>query len=187
MRARSQRRYSVDEYFAVEETSRVKNEYYDGEIFAMAGASLAHNRIVANLLALLRPGLLPRGCEAFGSDLRVGTPGGFFAYPDVSIVCGEPALLQRRPDTLTNPIVLVEVLSDATRDYDCGDKFRLYQDITTLREYVLVEQNAPKVSAFNIAKGQWTPSLCDHIDAHVALRSLEITIALSDIYRLVFS
>src|SRR5262245_31473681 len=90
----SQRRYSQDEYFAVEETSQIKNEYYDGQIFAMAGASLAHNRIAANLLTMIRPALVNRGCEAFGSDLRMQTPGGLFTYPDLSVVCGTPLLIQ---------------------------------------------------------------------------------------------
>src|SRR5881397_1818652 len=91
---------------------------YDGQIFAMAGASLEHNRIAANLLSFIRPALRDRGCEAFGSDLRIGTPGGLFTYPDLSVVCGEPLLMQGRPDTLTNPTMLLEVLSDATREYD---------------------------------------------------------------------
>ncbi len=125
MNRESQRRYSLDEYFAVEETSRVKNEYYDGEIFAMAGASLQHNEIAANLLTGIRPVLVNRGCRVFGSDLRVQTPAGLFTYPDLSIVCGDPLLIQGRPDTLTNPIVLIEVLSDAMREYDRGQKLTL--------------------------------------------------------------
>src|SRR5262245_3767985 len=132
MKRDSQRRYSLDEYFAVEETSRIKNEYYDGEIFAMAGASLQYNRIAANFLTLARAALVSQGCEAFGSDLRIQTPGGLFTYPDISIVCSEPVLLRGRPDTLINPIVLVEVLSDATREYDRGEKSILYKEIPTL-------------------------------------------------------
>ena len=104
----SQRRYSLDEYFAVEETSRIKNEYYDGQIFAMAGASLQHNRIAANLLTIIRPSIADRGCEAFGSDLRIQTPGGLFTYPDLTAVCGEPLLIEGRPDTLTNPVMIVD-------------------------------------------------------------------------------
>jgi hypothetical protein len=93
----SRRRYSLDEYFAVEETSHVKNEYYDGQIFAMAGASLAHHRISRNILTYLQSALANLGCEAFGSDLRVQAPGGLFTYPDISMVCREPQLRREFP------------------------------------------------------------------------------------------
>ena len=182
----SQRRYSLDEYFAVEETSQVKNEYYDGEIFAMAGASLQHNRIAANLLSLIRPAVASRGCEAFGSDLRVQTPGGLFTYPDVSVVCGEPLLVQGRPDTLTNPLLLIEVLSDATREYDRGQKFALYKEIPSLREYMLVEQNGVLVEAFQVSGSKWEPHVYDSLDATLPAESIGITIPLREVYRLVF-
>ena len=184
----SQRRYSLDEYFAVEETSRVKNEYYDGQIFALAGASLAHNRIAANLLSFVRRALANRGCEAFGGDLRVQAPGDLFTYPDMSVVCGEPLLLQGSPDTLTNSIVLVEVLSDATREYDRGEKSALYKGIPTLREYMLVEQDTPLVDTFRLGPGgAWQPRSYDRLDAKVVLDSVGLTIPLGEIYRLVFT
>lgn len=184
----SQRRCSLDEYFSVEETSQVKNEYYDGQIFAMAGASLQHNRITANLLSFIRPALRDRGCEAFGSDLRVQTPGGLFTYPDLSVVCGEPLLIQGRPDTLTNPVVLIEVLSDATREYDHGQKFALYKEIPTLREYALVEQDEPLVGTFrSSSEHTWETRHYDNLDSAIVLESIEGTIPLREIYRLVFA
>lgn len=121
----SQRHYTEDDYFAVEASSGVKHEFYQGEIFAMAGASLAHNHLNANVLTALRGAVRPHGCSAFGSDLRVKTPDGLFTYPDVMVVCGPIALTQDRPDTVTNPQVIIEVLSDATRDYDRGERFSL--------------------------------------------------------------
>ena len=148
MKRESWRRYSVDEYFAVEETSEVKNEYYSGEIFAMAGASIEHNHIAANLLTELRTALRGSECTAFGSDLRVLTPGGLFTYPDVTVIYGKPELIAGRPDTVTNPAVIVEVLSVATRDYDRDQKFELYKEFSTLSEYVLVEQNTTLVEHF---------------------------------------
>jgi putative restriction endonuclease len=99
-------------------------------------------------VATERPALANRGCEAFGSDLRIQTPGGLFTYPDLSIVCGTPLLIQGRPDTLTNPLALIEVLSDATREYDRGQKFTLYKEIPTLREYALIEQDEVLVEIF---------------------------------------
>ena len=187
MQRQSQRQYSLDEYFDVEQMSRVKNEYYDGQIFAMAGASLEHNRIARNVLNFVGPALAKRGCEVFGSDLRVQTPGGLFTYPDVSVVCGKPLLIQGRPDTLTNPIVLVEVLSDATREYDHGQKFTLYKEIPTLREYMLIEQSRVLVETFRKSGGNWEPLTCDNLEAVVSLESVGLTIPVAGIYHLVFS
>ena len=187
MKGESQRRYCLDDYFAVEETSQVKNEYYEGQIFAMAGASLEHNRIAANLLGFIRPALRDRGCEAFGSDLRIGTPGGLFTYPDLSVVCGEPLLMQGRPDTLTNPTMLLEVLSDATREYDRGQKFTLYKEIPALREYVLVEQDEVLVETFrSTTAGSWERRTYTDLAAAILLESVSLSIPLRDVYRLVF-
>lgn len=187
MERESQRRYSLDEYFAVEETSQVKNEYYDGQIFAMAGASLAHNDIAANLLSSIRPELLSHGCRAFGSDLRVQTPAGLFTYPDISVVCAEPLLIQGRPDTLTNPILLIEVLSDATREYDRGQKFALYQEIPALREYVLVEQAEPLIDTFHLAESRWVPRHYQGLEGDIVFESIHLTLSLKEIYRSVFA
>jgi Uma2 family endonuclease len=182
----SQRHYSLDEYFAVEETSHVKNEFYDGQIFAMAGASLQHNDIAANLVSSIRPALVPQGCRTFGSDLRVQTPAGLFTYPDLSIVCGDPLLIQGRPDTLTNPILLLEILSDATREYDRGEKFTLYREIPSLREYVIVEQTEPLVETFRWANGAWLPHRFDRMEATAVFESIGVQIPMKDIYRMVF-
>ena len=183
----SQRRYTLDEYFAVEETSQIKTEYYDGQIFAMAGASLRHNDIAAHLLAFFRPALAGRGCRAFGSDLRIQTPGGLFTYPDLSVVCGEPLMIQGRPDTLTNPILLAEVLSDATREYDRGQKFNLYKEIPSLRQYILVEQAEVLVETFQWTDGVWTPRKYDTLDTAVTVTSIDLTMSLREIYREVFA
>ena len=138
MQQQSQRHYSLDEYFAVEEVSSIKHEYYNGEIFAMAGSSLRHNHITANILTFFRTSLRQGECSAFSSDLRLQTPGGLFTYPDVMVICGQPVLTHDRPDTVTNPVILVEVFSESTREYDRGDKFGHYQEIPTLREYLLI-------------------------------------------------
>src|SRR5216117_3333009 len=112
----SQRHYSIDDYFKVEEMSAVKHEYYDGEIFAMAGASLQHNEIAANVLAELRARLRDSDCGAYGSDLRIQTTGGLYTYSDISVICGRAQLVLERSDTVVNPVILVEVLSEATEE-----------------------------------------------------------------------
>lgn len=136
----SQRKYSLDDYFSVEEMSEVKHEYYNGEIFAMAGASLSHNEIAANILPEFRMQLRAANCGAYGSDLRIRTPSGLYTYPDVSVVCDPVELVVDRADTVTNPVILVEVLSEATADYDRGEKFTLYKSVPSLLHYLLVSQ-----------------------------------------------
>jgi len=188
MLQRSQRHYSEDDYFAVEASSGIKHEFYRGEIFAMAGASLAHNHISANVLSVLRSAVRPRGCSAFGSDLRVKTPDGLFTYPDVMVVCGTVALTADRPDTITNPCVIVEVLSDATREYDRGEKFTLYQAIPTLQEYLLIEQD--RVSATHWQRqptGEWTAQTYVSLDVAISLPTLGVTLSLREIYLQVFA
>lgn len=183
----SQRHYTEDDYFAVEASSGIKHEFYQGEIFAMAGASLAHNHLSANVLTALRGAVRPRNCSAFGSDLRVKTPDGLFTYPDVMVVCGPVSLSQDRPDTVTNPQVIVEVLSDATRDYDRGEKFSLYQAIPSFQEYFLVEQDRVYIEHWQRQSGgNWTSQTYTALDAVLPFSSLGVSLALREIYLQVF-
>lgn len=183
----SQRHYSEDDYFAVEASSGIKHEFYRGEIFAMAGASLAHNHLSANVLTLLRGAVRPQGCSAFGSDLRVKTPAGLFTYPDVMVICGSIALTRDRPDTVTNPCVIVEVLSDATRDYDRGEKFTLYQAIPTFQEYLLIEQDRVWVEHWQRQPtGDWTVQTYATLDVIISLPTLGVTLPLREVYLQVF-
>lgn len=183
----SQRHYSEDDYFAVEASSGIKHEFYRGEIFAMAGASVAHNHLSANVLTLLRGAARSKGCSAFGSDLRVKTSDGLFTYPDVMVVCGPISLTRDRPDTVTNPSVIVEVLSSATRDYDRGEKFTLYQAIPTLREYLLIEQDRVWVEHWQRqATGEWTMAMHGTLDAILTLPTLAMALPLREVYLQVF-
>lgn len=187
MLQRSRRHYTEDDYFAVEASSGVKHEFYRGEIFAMAGASLAHNHLTANVLSALRGAVRPKGCSAFGSDLRIKTPDGLFTYPDVMVVCGPVALTPDRPDTVTNPCVIVEVLSDATRDYDRGEKFTLYQAISTLQEYLLIEQDRVYVEHWQRQPtGEWTARTYATLDAAISFPTLGVTLPLREVYLEVF-
>src|SRR5215467_426665 len=128
-----------EQYLEIERKAEYKSEYYNGEMFAIAGPSLAHVFLVDNLTWELRRQLQGGPCRTASNDLRVFIPAtGLFTYPDVVILCGEPRVRDSYLDTLLNPTVLVEVLSPSTEAYDRGLKFEHYQSIDTLREYVLV-------------------------------------------------
>jgi Uma2 family endonuclease len=182
--ARPQRKYTLDDYFTIEAMSEVKHEFHQGEIFAMAGASAVHNDVTVNVLSRLRISLRRHGCRAYGSDLRVQTPAGLYTYPDISVFCGALRFVAGRDDTVTNPVVLVEVLSDATRDYDRGDKFTLYKSIPTLREYLLIEPSAVHVEQWvRGERNRWARSVHTRPDDRVQLVSAPVRLKLSEIYR----
>ncbi|MDQ3813211.1 MAG: Uma2 family endonuclease [Armatimonadota bacterium] len=182
----AQRAYSVGEYFVLEKMSDIKHEYYAGTIYAMAGASPTHNRIAGNIYVALHTALDGSSCEPFGSDLRVYTPSGLYTYPDVSVICG-PLEFTDHPavpsETVTNPVALFEVCSDATRDYDRGARFELYRAIPTLRYYVLVEQTAVSVELRSRGHdGEWTSENLTSLDDVLTLPSLNFHMTLRDIY-----
>jgi Uma2 family endonuclease len=181
-----ERHYTIEDYFAIEESSTTKHEYFGGEIFPMAGASVRHNRIAGNVYAALRSSLRSSDCEAFGSDLRVRTPGGLYTYPDVLVVCGEIQLSGERLATVTNPTLIVEVLSASTKDYDRGQKFEIYKTIASLREYLLIEQDVSLVErhfrANNAATDAWQRRHYDTPAAQIELDAFGITLLLAEIY-----
>lgn len=137
------------EYLALEAESDVKHEHVNGEIFAMAGGTLEHSRIAANVILELGAQLRGRPCIVYTSDARVRVRAtGLATYPDASIVCGAIEHDPEDANTLTNPVVLVEVLSDGTEAYDRGEKFAHYQRIASLREYVLVSQHRQRIDHY---------------------------------------
>ncbi len=185
--ARPQRRYTEDDYFTIEEMSEIRHEYHQGEIFAMAGASAAHNAITINVVTRLQTALRRHGCRAYGSDLRIQTPSGLYTYPDISVVCGPLLFVPGRDDTVTNPTLLVEVASDATREYDRGDKFGFYKSIPTFREYLLIEQALVHVQQWSKNdRGRWVSSTQTQLGSRMQLASLPLALRLSEIYRDVF-
>src|SRR5258708_15346603 len=139
-------RLSEGEYLRLERLAETRSEYFDGEIFAMAGGTRAHSLIATNLLGELRDRLKARDCVAYNTDLRVKIEAtGLLTYPDVSIVCGEQRFLDEEQDTLVNPTVVVEVLSESTEGYDRGKKFEHYPQSPTCQEYLLVSQKQPRL------------------------------------------
>lgn len=141
--------FTPDEYLALERQADYRSEYAQGEISAISGASLPHNRISRNMLVELDLLLRETTCEAFANDLRIYAPAtGMFTYPDVVVVCGAPQFLDNQFDTLLNPTLVVEVLSPTTEAYDRGRKFENYRALSSLQQYVLIATDRISVDVF---------------------------------------
>jgi Uma2 family endonuclease len=173
-----------EEYLAIERKADRKSEYYRGEMFAMAGASRRHNLILVNVAAELRQLLKARPCEVYSSDMRNRvTPVGLYTYPDASVVCGEPEFADDQKDTLLNPVVIVEILSDSTRDYDRSRKFQYYRELASLREYLTIEQDSPRVERWaRQAEGGWLLTEFKDLEQTVHLASIDCELPLREIY-----
>jgi Uma2 family endonuclease len=180
--------WTAEEYLAFERRSETKHEYAGGKVTAMAGASRAHNLLVLNISHLLAGALADRPCEAYPSDMRVRIPAtGDYRYPDASALCGPPEFEDQEFDTLTNPEVIFEVLSESTEDRDRGEKFDDYRSIAALKEYVLVSQQEVLVERFTRqADGSWTKREFGAGDVF-ELSSVRCTLEVDEIYRKVFS
>jgi Uma2 family endonuclease len=179
------RRVSLQEYLAWEERSETKHEYYRGEIFAMAGATIQHNRIASNFLARLHQLLEGKPCEVFGSDLRLRVNAvDLSTYPDISVVCGGAKMDAVDKNAIVNPRVLVEVLSESTKGYDTGRKFEFYRTLDSLVEYVIVEQTEAKIVHYaRQDDGTWRHRLIVGMEANLSLDSIGCEVALKAIYR----
>lgn len=140
---------SLQQYFELEATSEIKHEYYRGATYAITGASARHNLIVANIIGLLHSQLRGSPCRVFPSDLRLKIEQtGLYTYPDVSVICGTIQFDAGRQDTVTNPSVLIEVLSPRTENYDRGKKFEHYRTIETLQVYIVVAQDRMHIEQY---------------------------------------
>lgn len=173
-----------EEYLALERAAEEKSEYYAGEMVAMSGASLRHEAIVMNLGAELRDALRGKPCRPYASNLRVRVRSTNYFYPDVSVVCGKPELLDDAYlDTLLNPKVVFEILSESTESRDRGIKWRLYQHIESLEQYVLIDQNLPIVEVYTRQSADsWVLHTYTGLEVQVPLPSIDVTLALSDLY-----
>ncbi len=183
----SRKGVSVAEYLAAERTSDQKHEYFRGEIFAMAGGSREHNLIATNIAGELRGALREQPCEVYSSDMRVKVEAtGLHTYPDVSVVCGEPKFEEDKRDTLLNPIVIFEILSDTTEAYDRGKKFENYRAIPLFSEYVLASQNEVLVEHFvRQSDGGWVMRELRSGES-ITLTSIGCTLPLDEAYLKVF-
>lgn len=179
------RKLTAAEYLVIERAADRKSEFVDGVMYAMAGASPAHNDIKENLSGELFTRLRGSGCRTSSSDQRVraGTAGGYY-YPDLVITCGERRYDPDDANTLVNPTVIIEVLSPGTASYDRGGKFEEYQRIASLREYVVVAQDEPRAERWvREAGGAWRPEApAVGLDAALTLAAVGVSVPLADIY-----
>ncbi len=174
--------YTYAEYLALEEESSVRHEFLDGEIYAMAGGSPDHAALAGAVIGILR-GQLPPGCRAFTSDLRVRIAAtGLTTYPDATVVCGRT---QRSPDdplAVTNPVLLVEVTSPSTEEYDRGEKLRHYKGLPSLREVLIVSHRSPDLTLHRRSDAGWTVTTAG-AGAVLELASVTARIAVDEVYR----
>jgi Uma2 family endonuclease len=173
-----------EEYLEAEREAEYKSEYYEGEIFAMAGAGEAHNVLVGNLVADLHQQLRSHPCRVYPSDMRVRVSAtGLYTYPDVVVVCGERRFLDERRDTLLNPSLLVEVLSPSTEAFDRGRKFEHYRSIESLNEYLLVASDRVHVDLYTRQPdGRWLLTSASRLEDSLDLQSIGCRLALADLY-----
>lgn len=173
-----------EQYLEIEVNAERKSEYYNGEMFLMAGANSDHNLIVLNLGAVFREQFRERPCNVYTSEMRVRvSKSGLYTYPDVILVCGEREWADPSRVTLLNPTVLIEVLSDSTEAYDRGEKFWHYRQMPSLREYILVSLKAFRIDQFiRQADGEFKLRSYDSLEAILEISAVGCSISLTDIY-----
>jgi Uma2 family endonuclease len=178
------RKLSPQEYLVQERQADFKSEYLRGEVFAMAGASYEHTLIKDNLAGETRNQLKGGPCHVLTSDMRVKvSPTGLYTYPDIAIVCDPPKFEDEEFDTLLNPRVIVEVLSDSTEKYDRGDKFRHYRLVPSLQEYILVAQDRPLVERYvRQADDSWNLTAFEGLSQTFVFSSVPVRVSLAEIY-----
>ena len=177
-------RLTEAEYLDLERSLESRNEFFDGEVFAMSGGTPLHSQIAANLIQVIGRRLSGGRCVVYTSDLRLKVEAtGLFTYPDLSVVCGPLQFAAGTDDTVVNPTVIVEVLSDSTEAYDRGKKFENYRRMPSLREYLLVSQKEPRIEQFVRQENeQWLLREAAGLEATLALPSLEIKISLAEVF-----
>ena len=175
-----------EEYIAAERKATLKSEYLSGEIVAMSGASDTHNLITMNTSTALYNQLADRGCRVYASDMRVGISAGVsYFYPDIAVTCDKPRFEDDVFDTLINPQVIIEVLSDSTAGYDRGEKFIRSRQLESLQEYILISQDQVQVDHYLRQDKQWILSEFSALEDVLPLASIEAELSLNQIYRFV--
>lgn len=185
MTAQPQKYYSEQEYLEIERDADYKSEYYNGEIFAMAGAGHNHNRIVENLTGECYIAFKGKSCRTYSSDQRIHIPEtGLYTYPDLIIVCDKNQYLDDKKDTILNPTVIIEVLSESTEAYGRGQKFHFYRSINSLQEYVLINSRSFAAEVFRKnEEGLWVlASEAYNLNNLLEIASVGLKLPMTDIY-----
>jgi Uma2 family endonuclease len=182
--AYGKQKFSIEEYLEMENAAVEKSEYYKGEVFAISGALMKHNKIFSKLFGALTAKLKGKSCQPYGSDTRIHIPSNsLFTYPDIVIICGKEETLNNDGFNVLNPTVIIEILSRSTKNYDRGDKFNLYRDIPTLKEYILVDSESIGVEAWHINESNhWELEEYKSINEMLAVKAVGIDMPLQEIY-----
>jgi Uma2 family endonuclease len=182
--AYSKEKISIEAYLEMENAANEKHEYYRGEIFAMSGAKVPHNAISVNLLVALSNKLKGKKCKPYNSDQRIHIQSNtLFTYPDISIICGEIITLNNDEYNVLNPAIIIEVLSKSTKNYDRGEKFKLYRDIPALREYILVDSESIHIEVFRLNENKhWELEEYNSTEAPLYIKAINESILISEIY-----
>ncbi len=175
----------AEEYLEIERNAEYRSEYFNGEMFALAGTTREHNMILVNLISALSRELGDKPCQIFASDLRLKVnPTGLYTYPDLVVVCGEQKFEDEKFDTLLNPTLIIEILSELTEAYDRGRKFESYRQLESLKEYILVSSKYMKIEKFlKQMDGKWLLTEEGNMEKSIELSSINCAVRLSDIYR----
>ena len=191
--AYGKKKFTIQEYLELEKASVSKHEYYQGEIFdmpghgqllAMSGAGNRHNKIYSNLFMGLGIKLRGKACRPYGPDMRIHSPeNSLFTYPDISIICGDFISSDVDEDSIVKPTILIEILSPSTKGYDRGDKFKLYRDIPTLKEYIMIDSISVNIEAFRINEsGHWELEEYKTLLGDLVMPAINVSIPVEDIY-----
>jgi len=178
---------SLKDYLDLEIASNTKYEFHDGKVYALAGGTINHGRLCGNIYSEIRQGLKGKqsDCEAFTSEIKLHIhKKNTYVYPDTMVVCGDVDTANEDSNSVTNPMLIVEVLSKSTSDYDRGEKFHLYRQIPSLQEYVLIEQDKKIVEVYYKKKGSdlWSITRYETQDKVLILNSINIEISINDLY-----
>ena len=178
-------RLSPEEYLRLERLAETKSEFFDGEVIPMPGVSRHHNRINRDLVVELTNQFTDRPCEVFFCEMRVRISAtGSYAYPDVAVLCGEPTFEDNNVDTLLNPQVLIEILSDSTETHDRGRKLQHYRSIESLQEYVLISQTECRIERYSrLPSGEWAYSDVTDPQGTITLDSINCRLPVARVYR----
>ncbi len=174
---------TVEEYLAFDRAAEVKSEYHDGELFPLSAVALSHALISAQVIGLISRHLTKTPCRVAASFLRVRVSPTRFVIPDLLVFCGKAELTDEYQDTITNPKLIVEILSPSTADYDYGGKFCLYRRLPSFEEYVLISQDQPRIETFRKApNNEWVLRTHEGLDKTVVLESIKAPLQLREVY-----